>query len=209
MTINTRGVAELVHFTTNHGVLGALFTRYVRSRQRLEGDRMVEYLFRPNSKFRKDAAYLDYVSLSIERINSHFYGISSGSWHGSEDIFWVVLSFDPEIMNHEGVIFSTTNNIYTSVRRGLGTAGYAALYEQRVAHWNGRYVDRQADLPASWPTCEQAELLYPGEIATQFLRRVYTRSSLEQSEVKGFLKATFHDDIEVVVDASRFERRGI
>lgn len=207
MPINNRGVTELVHFTTNHGTLGALYTKYLKSRARLEGDHLVEHLFKPNSAFRKDVAYLDYISLSLDNINSHYYGVSSGSWHKNEDVFWTVMAFDPAIIDHAGVEFATTNNIYTSVSRGIGQAGYDALFADRITHWGARQVVRGANFAQSMPTCEQAEVLYPGEISTEYLRRIYTRSDADQSEVVGFLKGTFHDHVEVVVDPSRFERR--
>jgi hypothetical protein len=184
-----------------------LFLKALKSRQRLEGDELVENLFKANAKFRKDKAHLDYVSLSIDQINSSFYEVSSSKWHKDEDIFWVVFAFDPDIITHDGVIFTTTNNIYTSTARGVGREGLLALYADKIRHWGARSVTRATGLPSSWPTCEQAEVLYPGEIETRFLRRIYTRSVEEQSEVAGFLKATFHDDVAVIVDPGKFEGR--
>lgn len=207
MPIDKRGVSELVHFTTNHGTLGSLYTKYLKSRARLQGDPLVEYLFKPNAAFRKDVAYLDHISLSLDNINFHYYQTSSGSWHRNADVFWAVMAFDPAIMDHDGVEFATTNNIYTSVRRGVGQAGFDAMFADRIAHWGAKQAVRETALPESMPTCEQAEVLYPGEISTQYLRRIYTQTEANQSEVMGFLKGTFHDHVEVVVDPRRFERR--
>lgn len=210
MPIDNRGVEELLHFTTNHGTLGALYTKYLKSRARLEGDPLVEYLFKPNSEFRKDIDYLDHVSLSIGNINYHYYRTSANKWHVNEDIFWAVLAFDPEILDHDGVEFATTNNIYTSVQRGTGQEGFDALFADRVVHWTARggsQALRQPQHPIGAPTCEQAEVLYPSEIPTQYLRRIYTRTAVEQSEVVGFLRGTFHDQVEVIVDPRKFERR--
>lgn len=203
----SRGISEVLHFTTNHGCLGTLFLKSLKSRARLEGDELVERVFKANAAFRKDTAHLDYVSLSIEHINRSFYNVSSNKWHLLEDVFWVILGFDPSILSHDDVIFTTTNNIYTGVTRGRGRAGLESMYQGSVAHWWGKSVVRDGDLPEAWPTCEQAEVLYPGEVPTSFLRRIYTRSVEEQSEVAGFLKATFHDEVEVVVDPRKFEGR--
>lgn len=207
MTVNLRGVSELLHFTTSHGVLGSLYSKYLKSRQRLEGDKLVEYLFKPNSTFRKDAAYLDYVNLSLESINQPFYQICADKWHKHEDIFWAIMSFDPNIMDHDGVTFATTNNMYTSVAHGVGYAGYGSLFADRVHRYQNNFAVRASDMPNSYPTCEQAEVLYPGEISTTYLRHIYTKTEQDKSEVIGFLKATYHDPVDVTVQPDRFLRR--
>ena len=200
-------IEEVLHFSTSRGCLGILYTNALKARQRLENDPMVEFLFKPNARLRKDVAYLDYVNLSIEQINGEFYQICSNSWHRDEDIFWVILSFSPEILHHDGVVFATTNNIYTGVKRSSGEAGLDALYAEDVVQWNGRVVHRTAELPPSWPTCGQAEVLYPGEIDTSHLRCIYVRTEADRSEVLGFLRATWHSDVAVVVDPDRFQGR--
>ena len=205
--VRERGIEEVVHFTTNHGCLGTIYTKLLQSRTRLQGDPMVEYLFRPNASLRKDLAYLDHVSLSIEHINHQFYGVSAGAWHRDEPIFWCILAFDPVILSHPAVEFATTNNIYTSVRRGVGLAGLEALYADRVTRWQGNVASRQPGLPAASPTCFQAEALYPGAVSTEHLSRIYVRNTDDQSEVIGFLKATFHRDVDVIVAPQKFESR--
>ncbi len=204
--IAARRIKEVVHFTSSHGCLGTLYTKQLQSRTRLEGDPMVEYLFKPNAIFRKDAAYLDHVSLSLSNINTQFYNTSSTSWHRDEPIFWCILSFDPIILTHAGVEFATTNNIYTSVRRGRGTAGLEALYADEVVRWGTNTVRRSPELPASHPTCFQAEVLYPSAVSTDHLQRIYAREQRDQSEIIGFLKATFHRDVEVLVAPEKFNQ---
>jgi hypothetical protein len=170
---------------------------------------MVEYLFRPNAAFRKDPGYTDHVSLSISHINTKFFRTSAESWHRDEPIFWCIMSFDPSIMSHPDVEFSTTNNIYTSVRRASGEPGFNALFDDRVTRWVGNVAARPPGLPDRYPTCFQAEVLYPSAVSTDHLQRIYVRSQSEQSEVIGFLKATFHRDIEVLVAPEKFGDRAL
>lgn len=207
--IDDRSIQEVVHFTTNHGCLGTLYTKWLQSRTRLQGDEMVEYLFAPNASLRKDTAYLDHVSLSINHINHQFYGVSSGAWHSAEPIFWCILSFDPVIMTHPEVEFATTNNIYTSVRRGKGVAGIEPLYAPRVTRWHGNVVTRPVGLSNGLPTCFQAEVLYPSAISTEHLNKIYVKNAGDQSEIVGFLKATFHRDVDVVIAQNKFESRTV
>jgi hypothetical protein len=202
-----RQIKEVVHFTSNHGCLGTLYTKELQSRLRLEGDPMIEYLFKPNPSLRKDLAYLDYVSLSIAHINTQFYNISANSWHRDEPIFWCVLSFDPIILSHPGVVFATTNNIYSSVRRGLGASGFEALFADQVVRWSGNAVFRSPALSAWHPTCFQAEALYPSAVSTDHLQCIYVQAHADQSEVVGFLKATFHRDVEVSIVPEKFRDR--
>jgi len=207
--INARKVEEVVHFTTNHGCLGTIFTKKLQSRERLNGDPMVEYLFKPNAQLRKDVDYIDFVSLSIAHLNHQFYGVSAGSWHRDEPIFWCVLAFDPSILTHPGAVFATTNNIYTGVIRGEGANGFEALYANQVMRWYGNSVTRSDALRDAYPTCFQAEVLYPQSVSTEHLIRIYVQNQSDQSEVVGFLKATFHRDVDVIVDPSKFGPRPI
>lgn len=207
--IGARGISETLHFTTNHGCLGTLYTGFLKSRARLEDDYMVKHLFEPNSSLRKDRDYLDYVNLSIESINTQFYGTSCNSWHRDKPIFWCILSFMPGIMAHDGVVFSTTNNIYSSTRRARGTEGLMGLFSQRIIQWKGNVVVRPEGLPPQYPTCFQAEVLYPGELSTEHLQKIYVRSQADQSEVIGYIKATLHRDVEVVVCPNKFGDRPV
>ena len=202
--ITARQIDEVVHFTSSHGCLGTLYTQMLQSRQRLEGDPMVEYLFKPNAALRKDPKFLDYVSLSVSHINTQFYNTSSSSWHRDEPIFWCVLSFTPTILTDQGVIFTTTNNIYTGVQRAEGPRGLAALYADRIIQWTSKIVHRKIGTPANHTTCFQAEVLYPTAVSTKSLQRIYVQTQEHQNEIVGFLKATFHHNVEVLVEPKKF-----
>lgn len=202
-----RGISEVVHFTTNPGCLGTLYTKNLLSRARLQDDEMVRYLFEPNAELRRDQDYLDHISLTIDHINQPFFSISADKWHRDDPIFWCILAFDPAVLAHEGVVFASTNNIYTSVRRGTGEEGLLRLFAERVTLYNARTASRLAGMRRSYPTCEQAEALYPRSLSTDYLQRIYVRTGAEQSETVGFLKATFHRDVDVVVAPDKFGRR--
>ncbi|MEN5275686.1 DarT ssDNA thymidine ADP-ribosyltransferase family protein [Brucella sp. TWI432] len=205
--IQNRNIDEVLHFTTNHGCLGSLYTDYLQSRQLLEGDELVKYLFKPNSSLRKDPGYINYVSLSISHINHEFFQISSNSWHRNDDIFWCIMSFTPDVLLHDDVEFATTNNIYSGVIRGKGEEGFDRLFSPRVTRWNGNIVHRLDDLPPRFPTCFQAEALYPMKISTEHLQRIYVRTVEDQSEIIGFLKATLHRDVDVLINPEKFGER--
>jgi hypothetical protein len=205
--IAARGISEVVHFTTNHGCLGTLYTRTLLSRARLHDDEMVRYLFSANAELRRDVDFIDHISLSLEHINTEFYRISANKWHRDEPIFWCILAFDPVILTHDGVVFATTNNIYTSVQRGTDEAGLQRLFANPVTRWVGNSVSRSAATKPCYTTCFQAEALYPGSLSTEYLQRVYVRSATDQSETIGFLKATFHREIDVLVAPEKFEYR--
>ena len=165
-----REVTEIVHFTTTKGALGVLASGALKSRKRLPETKYLEHVYRPNTDFRKDAAWLDYVNLSVSRINDWMFG-SSVKWRSDEDVSWVVLAFNPEILSHPGVVFATTNNIYPSCRRAEGLDGFNSLFADTVV---GRYngVHNRAGKLDCWPTDRQAEALYPGELSCRHLRRI-------------------------------------
>jgi len=203
--IQERRIEEIVHFTTNRGLLGILATGCVKSRARLTKDDYLEHILKLNCADRsRDAAWLDYVNLSFGRINSRLFGISSNKWHSGFDGFWCILSFSPEILEHSDVYFSTTNNMYSGVRRAEGLAGLRALYTDKVHQYASNYAKRDANTPRQMPTCPQAEVLYPGELSTAYLQRVYVREVENVDTVIGMCGALGISPVSCVVDASRF-----
>jgi hypothetical protein len=202
--IQRRGIEEVLHFTTNRGLLGALHSGSVKSRSRLEKDKQLEFIFSANAAFRKDEAWLDYVSLSISRINRQFFSVAAGRWHRDKDLWWCILSFSPIILTHEGVYFTTTNNIYPSVRRGRGADALEATFADRIVGRYGAIIHRPANMPAALTTCEQAEVLYPRQVPTSFLQRIYVATDDDSDEVYGQLQALMHEEIEISVSPKKF-----
>lgn len=197
-----RHITEVLHFTTNKGLLGILDSRSLKSRHRLSDDQRLEYILKLNTPRVMDREWLDYVNLSISRINSTLYDISSGKWH--DDVWWCILSFEPAILTHDDVEFVTTNNIYPAAKRSRGLLGLENLFSDRVY---GRYhtpIDRYDGMPDSFPTCEQAEVLYPGEITTDFLQRIYVATDEEQDDAYGQIAGTGHRHVDVVIEPRKF-----
>jgi hypothetical protein len=166
-----RGITEVMHFTTNHGVLGMFAVGAVMPRQKLPEEKYLEHVYRPNAAVRKDPAWTGHVSLSISRVNTEFFGVSQ-YWHSETDVWWAIVSLDPVILGHDGVVFVTTNNIYPARIRGTG-AGLEALFADTVAGKFATVQCRVPGIPDSWTTDVQAEVLYPGPISTSHVRRIY------------------------------------
>jgi len=205
--ITDREITEIVHFTTHRGLLGSLHAGSVKSRKRLPTEMDLKFIYKPNAEYRKDAAWLDYVNLSISRINSDFF-LTSCRWHREEDLWWCIMSFEPAILTHPGVYFATTNNMYTGVVRGAGASGLERLFAPRIARWTGNTVVRLANLAGRFATCVQAEVLYPGELSIQHLKGVYVEQDEDQDEVHAQMHMIGVEGVEVIVDATKFGRTG-
>ncbi len=170
--IAARSIRELLHFTTNKGATGILGDGEVLPRSRLPTEKHLVNVYPPNARTRYDVAHLDYVNLSITRINRRFFDFSS-NWHRHEDVWWCVLAFDPVVASHAGVQFAATNNMYSGCQRATGGDGLEALFSEQVHQYESHWAHRPADQPASWPTDRQAEVLYPGPLSIDFLRTIY------------------------------------
>lgn len=190
-----RGVKSIVHFTTVSGAIGVFASKAVKSRSRLREDQYLEHVYHPNAPFRKDEDWLDYVSLSIARINAWMFE-HSARWHVADPNPWVLLSFDSDILSHPGVVFATTNNIYPACRRAEGRAGFEQLFAQSVYGRYGTLHERTDDMRADWPTDRQAEVLYPGEVPCSWLRRVDVQVAKTMEPICGAL-AVLGSDVSV------------
>lgn len=193
------GLEEVVHFTTNKGLLGIAFTEAVVPRQQLRREEMLEFILQINAATRLDAPWFNHVSMSLNDINRRFFEVSARHWH--PDLWWAILSFDPAILSDDGVTFVNTNNGWRGgVVRRQGLEGLRMIYETDVNH-GGAWGSHAATGTA--PTCPQAEVLYPGRLALNHLRRVYVRDQDNYREACSLL--TFLGrEVPVEIDRERF-----
>ena len=195
--IEDRGIREILHFTTNSGLTGMLHLGLVKTRKSLPKEKYLEYILKYNcADRRKDVKWHDYVNLSITSVNLNLFGISKDNWHSGMDGYWCILSFNPEVLTHPGVVFTTTNNIYTGVCRAEGKEGLEKMFAEKVTRWYGNTVKRESNTPRNQPTCDQAEVLYPGELSLEYLRCIYVETFQDASAVES-LFAVYPDMKEV------------
>jgi len=199
-----RCIREVLHFTTNSGVTGILASHFIKARPNLLEDEYLEHILKLNCPNRRDARWLDFVNLSITRINSHLFGIADGNWHRNLNGWWCILALDPAVLSHDDVVFTTTNNIYTGCRRGKGVAGLEAMFTPVVEKWHANRVMRDPAQPDCEPTCRQAEVLYPQEVSTAYLRRIYVREEEHRDSVHGIFGALSLAPVECVIHPAHF-----
>lgn len=210
--IQRRQITEVLHFTTQRGIVGVLASQELKSRYRLPQDKYLEHVLHVNAATRPESAavfdktqnWLDYVNLSVSEINRRYLEVSQ-RWHRDTSyIWWGILAFDAEIMTHGGVFFATTNNSYEPhCLRAGGLEGFSALFAPRIRRKETWWVDRwgRAD---NLPTCEQAEVLYPGSICAQHLRRIYVAEGDHHDQTRGWLREFDLPKVEVVIDPNKF-----
>lgn len=211
-TIQQRGISEILHFTTNRGIIGTLANDALLSRHQLPQEKYLQHVLHVNAAsrpeswrgFDKSQNWLDYVNLSISEINRRYFEFSS-KWHKDSDIWWGILAFDPAIMAHDGVFFATTNNAYEPLCiRDSGNAGLARLFQDLVQRKSGWTVSRRGRA-AHLTTCEQAEVLYPQRISLESLRRIYVQEGEHQDQVRGWLAEFGLRHVDVVINPVKFQ----
>lgn len=215
--LEQRRISEILHFSTNRGLLGALATKYILSRPLLSEENYLRHVLQLNSSerpeecdsFDKEQDWLRYVNLSISEINRRFLNVSR-SWHNDKDVWWCILSFDPLIVTHEGVYFATTNNSYDQCRRAQGEQGLDNLFSENIGRkrigasgkpWSVRRAGRHSSLP----TCEQAEVLYYEKLSLDHLRTIYVDDEQHLDTVVGWLVDFDMNDVNVVFQPEKFE----
>lgn len=185
-----RFIQDVLHFTTNHGLIGILGSGGVKARADLETDQYVEHVYQGNCADRlKDQAWTGYVNLSVTRVNANML-LSSQRWPHNSNAWWAVLAFEPSILTHPGVWFTTTNNVYPVCRRNQGAQGFASLFADSV-DWGyfGSARTRQTDMPSNYTTDPQAEVLYPKMVPLSYLKAIYVMDGTHVDQVHSYLAA--------------------
>jgi hypothetical protein len=179
--IDRRGITSILHFTTSNGFLGMISgeTKQVLPRKRLSSEKHLEFIATPNTEVRHDTDWIDYVNLSISKINPYFFKYSLNN-HPA--VKWIILDFAPDILTHSGVVFTTTNNIYPKVSRAEGASGLEALFVPSLD--NGKRVLNRSGRPDNVTTCSQAEVLYPGPLSLDFLNKIHVKDDNDQALIQ-------------------------
>ena len=207
--IESRGIERIVHFTTNLGALGVLATKSLKARARLREDELLVNVAKMNAKDRsRDVKWHDFVNFSVTNINTSFFGASTWE-HRDKDYWWCILAFDPIILTHPGVWFATTNNMYSGVLHGQDADGLAALFKPTITQWHSykehRVVNRPIGFSSNQTTCLQSEVLYPGQISTQYLRTIFVRDHESSDELAGQVAAVAHPLVTIEVRPDLFQ----
>ncbi len=207
--ISRRGIQEVLHITHLPGLLGIVATEKLLPNSALRQDQLLEFILQQNTPVRKDPSWTGHSSLSISRINSEFFGFSKRVHSHENDLRWYILSFVSEILTHERVVFCTVNNIWPRALRGSGPEALERLFSTQVVGKFDTTMHRLANHPAHWTTHEQAEVLYPGELSTEFLQAVYVETDEDHDNVLAQAKALRKEHVlqgRVIVAPDRFGR---
>lgn len=205
-----RKINEILHFTTEMGLTGCAGSKTILSRKALNEDQYLSYIASPVSSerkeaqvtFNKDEDWLDYINLSISEINTHYFNAAK-NWFKDKDKWWCIMSFDPIILTHNGVYFTTTNNIYTSVVRATGITGMKAMFSEKITRWGTNIVTRN-NRPINLTTCEQAEVLYPNPLNMSFLKKVYVQNKEQAASIHGTLRSFGFQSVDVIISPEKF-----
>ncbi len=206
-TVAQRGIAEVLHFTTNNGLVGILHTGRLSANAFLKDEQRLAHILKINSIDRsRDAMWLEYVNLSISRINEYFFNYSKTRIK-HEHTYWCILSFDPLVLAHPGVSFATTNNAYPLTMRATGVEGLEALFAGTIRRKPTWSTQRAHGEHAFHPTCRQAEALYPGHLSLAHLRAIYVGSGPVYDEVfaqVSILASQLLNHIQIIIDPNKF-----
>jgi len=184
-----RGITSIVHFTRRAGLVGIFASSAVKSRQDLPEDKHVKHVYEANAVDRRlDQRWHGYINLSVTNINMHMFKFSQRK-HPDED--WMILEFGPKILQHRGVVFCTTNNIYPSAHRCRGLKGFEQMFAETVPGWYGNELDRRCRLPCE-TTDPQAEVLYPFELSLKHLHTVTVADDNGVDAVEAALSHSSH-----------------
>lgn len=209
--VAARGISEILHFTSNHGLVGIFTLGCVLSRRALPGEDHLAHVAAPTSATRQEAAsyfdkeqdWLDYINLSISEINRSYFKFASQRWHTTGDRWWVILAFKPSILSLEGVYFSTTNNVYENTSRASGAEGLKALFSDKTDRkpgWTVKRLSRAANLT----TCEQAEVLFPNPLELSHLQAIYVANEDHSDLVEGWLAYYKILGVSVIINEGKF-----
>lgn len=197
-----RGVSEIRHYTSERGVMGSIMRGRLLSRDRVEGDPDLAFIFEGVWE-RRDPEWVDHISMSVSQINVDLYQSSRKRF---PDYWWAVMAFDVAMLDAPDVVFTTTNNVYDDVcRRAPGIAGFEDMFADEVPFgYHGSVKYRPASRAAHLTTDRAAEVLFPGEVTLDSMQALYVPGRQHKRMVDAWCEVYEHPELPVLIDPSPF-----
>ena len=99
----------------------------------------------------------------------------------------MILEFDPDILTHPGVVFSTTNNAYDVSHRAAGLEGFNQMFASEIPWGYLGTVSNRRGRGSHQPTNPQAEVLYPFKLSLEHLDAITVSDEDTYDSVEGAL----------------------
>lgn len=197
-----REISQILHYTSNKGMMGLVCQGALLSRKRVANDPELAFIFQSIWPI-KAPRWVDHISMSVSQINLDLYQRSCSN---CPQFWWAVLSFTPDILDDEGVWFTTTNNAYEATcARGQGLDGLEAMFGPTVPYGHyGSVAQRPAGRPDQYPTHRAAEVLYPGALTFDHLQAVYVREAQHRRLISAWCAAYGHPPLPVKINPDAF-----
>ena len=121
------------------------------------------------------------------------------------------MSFHPDIMSHDGVRFTTTNNSYEDCLRTIGSEGLEELFVNKIHRkrkgGHDPWITSRGNRGPKLPTCEQAEVLYPDQISLEHLTKIYVENAEHFDVARGWANEFGFESVTVEVNEAKFMGR--
>jgi hypothetical protein len=197
-----RGISQVLHYTSNKGMMGLICRGALLSRQRVADDPELAFIFQ-NIWPVKAPRWVDHISMSISQINLDLFQRSRSNY---PQFWWAVLSFTPDILDGDGVWFTTTNNAYEDTcERGQGLEGFEAMFADRISYgYYGSVAHRAASRSDALATHRAAEVLYPGELTFEHLQAVYVLEAQHRRLIGAWCSAYGYPQMPVEINPDAF-----
>ncbi|AJH15842.1 DarT ssDNA thymidine ADP-ribosyltransferase family protein [Myroides profundi] len=208
--IEERGIEYLIHFTPAINLLsifeqGKLLSRTLLEQFDIDQTDIFDYVeFTDNIRFDDK----NYINLSIQHPNSFLFNRFRQKTANESHIFWCVLKIDKKYIYQTETLFSITNAANSFNKRNIGVTGDITKFQmlfsnslEVVTSYNSKTVSRN-DLPAKYPTDEQAEVLVKNEILVSDIIQVCFKD--ENDLAMGKAALSDYNTSNFVVDTSLF-----
>jgi hypothetical protein len=198
-----RGITEVLHYTSEKGVMGSIIVDALLPRAQVETNEEVAFIYEGVWDRSRDMDWIGHTSMSVTKVNTDLFRRSR--WNHPQ-WWWAIMSFPVDILDDPDVVFTTTNNAYTETcQRSSGLDGFTAMFAEAVP-WG--YFDtvarRGPGFPLALPTHNAAEILYPDALPLSQLSALYLPDPTNLSLIRTWCEIYGRDPLNIVVRPNLF-----
>lgn len=198
-----RGITEILHYTSEKGVMGSIIVDALLSRRDVETNTEVAYIYEGVWDRSRDLQWIGHTSMSVTQVNIDLFARSRNN---HPQWWWAIMSFPIDILDDPDVVFTTTNNAYTETcKRGAGLDGFNAMFADSVPWGKFNTIARRFDdHPCALPTHGAAEVLYPRPLPLGRMSCLYVPDDTRNSLIQSWCEIYGRDPLNIVVDPELF-----